>query len=62
MILVNSSPSLWPPLEVLYSALEWEISTFMRHIKRCQEGFDLYSLYHVLLLVLPWSPSGQVES
>lgn len=49
-------------MEALYCALEDEISTFMRHTQRCQEGFDLHSLYHVLLLVLPRSPSGQAES
>lgn len=49
-------------MEALYSALEGEISTFMKHTQRCQEGFDLHSLYHVLLLVLPQSPLGQVES
>ncbi|OPJ79958.1 hypothetical protein AV530_002386 [Patagioenas fasciata monilis] len=49
-------------MEVLYSALEGEISAFVGHVKRCQQGFDLRRLYHVLLLVLPWSPSGQVES
>lgn len=49
-------------MEALYSALEGEISTFVRHVQRCQEGFDLRSLYHVLLLVLPRSLSGQVES
>ncbi|XP_021146469.1 uncharacterized protein LOC110360425 isoform X2 [Columba livia] len=49
-------------MEVLYSALEGEIGAFVGHVKRCQQGFDLRRLYHVLLLVLPWSPSGQVES
>lgn len=49
-------------MEALYSALEGEISTFVKHMQQCQEGFDLHSLYHVLLLVLPRSPSGQVES
>ncbi|KAM9548906.1 uncharacterized protein ACIB01_009380 [Guaruba guarouba] len=49
-------------MEALYSALEEEISAFMRHVQQCQEGFDLRSLYHVLLVVLPRSPSGQVES
>lgn len=34
----------------------------MKHVQQCQEGFDLHSLYHVLLLVLPRSPLGQVES
>lgn len=62
MILADSSPSLWPPMEALYSALEGETSTFKRHTQQCQEGFDLHSLYHVLLLVLPRSPLGQVES
>lgn len=62
MILVDTSPSLWPPMEALYSALEGEISTFKRHTQQCQEGFDLHSLYHVLMLVLPRSPLGQVES
>lgn len=49
-------------MEALYSALEEAISTFVKHVQQCQEGFDLHSLYHVLLLVLPRSPSGQVES
>lgn len=49
-------------MEALYSALEEEISAFVRHVQQCQEGFDLRSLYHVLLVVLPQSPSGQVES
>lgn len=49
-------------MEVLYSALEVEIGAFVGHVKRCQQGFDLRRLYHVLLLVLPRSPSGQVES
>ncbi|CAN0144852.1 unnamed protein product, partial [Bubo scandiacus] len=39
-----------------------EISAFVRHVQQCQQGFDLRSLYQVLLLVLPQSPSGQVES
>ncbi|GAB0191510.1 hypothetical protein GRJ2_001616300 [Grus japonensis] len=49
-------------MEALYSALEGEIGTFVGHVQRCQQGFDLRSLYQVLLLVLPRSPSGQVES
>ncbi|RMC18606.1 hypothetical protein DUI87_04501 [Hirundo rustica rustica] len=48
-------------MEALCSALEGEVSTFVRHMQRCQEGFNLHSLYHVLLL-LPRSPLGQVES
>lgn len=61
MILAASSPSPGP-MEALYSALEEEISDFMRHVQQCKQGFDLHSLYHVLLVVLPRSPSGQVES
>ena len=34
----------------------------MGHMRWCREGFDLRPLYHVLLLVLPRSPSGRVES
>ncbi|XP_071603673.1 uncharacterized protein [Heliangelus exortis] len=49
-------------MEALYFALEGEISTFVGHVQQCQQGFDLCSLYHVLVLVLPQSPSGQVES
>ncbi|KAM6397453.1 uncharacterized protein J5M81_005220 [Pluvialis apricaria] len=49
-------------MEALYSALEREISAFVGHVQQCRQGFDLRSLYHVLLLVLPRSPSGQVES
>lgn len=49
-------------MEALYSALEGEISAFVKHVQWCRQGFDLHSLYHVLLLVLPRSPSGQVES
>ncbi|KAK4817417.1 hypothetical protein QYF61_013484 [Mycteria americana] len=49
-------------MEALYSALEGEITAFVRQVQRCQQGFDLRSLYRVLLLVLPRSPSGQVES
>lgn len=49
-------------MEALYSALEGEISAFVRHVQQCRQGFDLRSLYHVLLLVLPQSPSGEVES
>ncbi|KAJ7405285.1 hypothetical protein WISP_141201 [Willisornis vidua] len=62
MILTASSSPLQPPMEALYSALEGEISIFVRHMQWCQEGFDLCSLYHMLLLVLLQSPSGQVES
>lgn len=62
MIPTASSPSVWLSMEDLYSTLEGEISAFMRHVQRCQQGFDLHSLYHTLLLVLPWSSSGQVES
>ncbi|PKU48388.1 myosin-10 isoform x2 [Limosa lapponica baueri] len=49
-------------MESLYSALEGEISAFVGHVQQCRQGFDLRSLYQVLLLVLPQSPSGQVES
>lgn len=49
-------------MEALYSALQGEISAFVRHVRLCRQGFDLCSLYRVLLLVLPRSPSGRVES
>lgn len=48
-------------MEALYSALKGEISTFMRYMQQ-RQNFNLHSLYHVLLLVLPLSPSGQVDS
>ncbi|KAJ7405623.1 hypothetical protein BTVI_68008 [Pitangus sulphuratus] len=51
-----------PPANKGPADIQGEISTFVRHVQQCQEGFNLRSLYHVLLLVLPRSPSGQVES
>ncbi|XP_040417607.1 uncharacterized protein LOC121072240 [Cygnus olor] len=49
-------------MEALYAALEGEIDTFVGHVQQCRQDFDLRTLYDVLLLVLPRSPSGQVES
>ncbi|XP_015724412.1 uncharacterized protein LOC107316904 [Coturnix japonica] len=61
---MSSDPGCQPsaPMEALYSALEGEIDAFVGHVQQCQHGFDLHSLYKVLLLVLPHSPSGRLDS
>ncbi|XP_021254271.1 uncharacterized protein LOC110399605 [Numida meleagris] len=61
---MSSDPSCQPsaPMEALYSALEGEIDAFVGCVQQCQHGFNLRTLYNVLLLVLPHSPSGRLES
>lgn len=61
---MSSDPSCEPsaPTEALYSALEGEIDVFVRHVQQCRHSFDLRVLHKVLLLVLPHSPSGRLDS
>lgn len=40
------------PVEALYTILQEEIQTFEKHIKCCQQAFDIHTLYNVLLLLL----------
>ncbi|XP_050825632.1 uncharacterized protein LOC127059037 [Gopherus flavomarginatus] len=49
-------------METLYSALQDEICAFEAHVQSCQKDFDLHTLYNVLLLLLPGSPTWEVKS
>nr|XP_048724444.1 uncharacterized protein LOC125644504 [Caretta caretta] len=41
---------------------EDEIHAFEAHVQSCQKDFDLHTLYNVLLLLLPGSPTWEVQS
>ncbi|KAG6924641.1 hypothetical protein G0U57_016834 [Chelydra serpentina] len=49
-------------METFYSALQDEIRAFEAHVQSCQKDFDLHTLYNVLLLLLPRSPTWEVKS
>nr|XP_025036736.1 uncharacterized protein LOC112544551 [Pelodiscus sinensis] len=49
-------------MEPFYSALHGEIRAFEEHVQRCQKDFDLRTLYQVLLLLLPASPTWELRS
>ncbi|KAM6461217.1 uncharacterized protein PHA67_009374 isoform 2-T2 [Liasis olivaceus] len=40
------------PVEALYTILQDEIQSFEKHIRCCQQAFDIHTLYNVLLLLL----------
>ncbi|XP_034289577.1 uncharacterized protein LOC117675237 isoform X1 [Pantherophis guttatus] len=40
------------PVEALYTILQDEIQAFEKHIRSCQQAFDIHTLYNVLLLLL----------
>ncbi|EMP29502.1 hypothetical protein UY3_13390 [Chelonia mydas] len=51
-----------PSMETFCSALQGEIHAFEAHVQSCQKDFDLHTLYNVLLLLLPGSPTWEVQS
>ncbi|XP_070592726.1 uncharacterized protein [Erythrolamprus reginae] len=49
------------PVEALYNILQEEIQAFEKHIRSCQQAFDIHTLYNVLLLLLQEGDGVVVE-